>query len=108
MSTASSTSKFSTLKKLVPTTQRDAMRTFFDRRVPPSQDVLAIGPDGHPQEERKVSWREWAGDKMRSRGMSGSDAAVEKVTLFPGWAARRYHDPGTEGIEGEYAELWLR
>ncbi|KAL5531746.1 hypothetical protein ACEPAG_4623 [Sanghuangporus baumii] len=107
--TSSSSSKLATLKNLVPATQRDAVRAFFDRRIPvatpfpassSSRDAQSLGvdpPSGYPQ-DRKMSWREWAGDKLRGRGPSVSDA-VEKVQLFPGWAARRYHDPDMEGKE---------
>ena len=102
MNTSGSSSKFSTLKNLVPAAQRDAMRTFFDRRVPSTQDAHSLGANGRPQDERKMSWREWAGDKIRGRGMNGGDA-VEKVSLFPGWATRRYHDPEMEGKEGKHA-----
>ena len=99
---SSSSSRLSALKTLVPATQRDAMRAFFDRRVPPSnprQCAQNLVVPGSPQ-DRKMSWREWAGDKIRGRGSNVSDA-VERISLFPGWAARRYHNPNQEGKEGE-------
>ncbi|KAH8832858.1 hypothetical protein DL96DRAFT_1583663 [Flagelloscypha sp. PMI_526] len=39
-------------------------------------------------------WREWAGDKLSSvRGGGNSNALnEERIALFPGWAARRYHN----------------
>ncbi|KAL5513260.1 hypothetical protein ACEPAH_3658 [Sanghuangporus vaninii] len=107
--TSSSSSKLASLKNLVPATQRDAVRAFFDRRIPvattslassSSRDAQSLGVDTPPgySQDRKMSWREWAGDKLRGRGANVSDA-VEKVQLFPGWAARRYHDPDMEGKE---------
>ncbi|KDQ50737.1 hypothetical protein JAAARDRAFT_211560 [Jaapia argillacea MUCL 33604] len=42
--------------------------------------------DGGP---RKQSWGQWANEKIRRSG--GSDRlAVEKISLFPGWATRRF------------------
>lgn len=89
-----SSSRLATLKGLVPPTQRDVMRSFFDRRV------SAEGMNGNV-EERKQSWREWAGDKIRKRATgSGSKDAVERISLFPGWASRRYHDESKMKQEG--------
>ncbi|KAF8220192.1 hypothetical protein L208DRAFT_1008618, partial [Tricholoma matsutake] len=38
------------------------------------------------------SWKEWAGQKIKlGRGQSGYQASdTERITLFPGWATRRY------------------
>jgi len=44
------------------------------------------------------SWREWAGQKIKlRRGQTEEEAFVrEKLTLFPGWATRRYdHSTGS-------------
>lgn len=53
-----------------------------------------------PQEERQ-NWREWAGQKVKLRRKGNGDVGLvntEIVSLFPGWAARRYpSDTGTEG-----------
>ncbi|EJD07644.1 uncharacterized protein FOMMEDRAFT_164569 [Fomitiporia mediterranea MF3/22] len=92
-----SSTRLTTLRSLVPPAQRDAMRAFFDRRAPASPDARSLTPLGQAQ-DRKISWREWAGDKLRGR-VSNSNDSVEKVSLFPGWAARRYHDPDMEGKE---------
>lgn len=50
----------------------------------------------------RQSWTQWAGDKLRRSGQpEGNNAnVVEKVSLFPGWAARRLHNssPG-EGAQ---------
>ncbi|KAF5362410.1 hypothetical protein D9756_002666 [Leucocoprinus leucothites] len=40
-------------------------------------------------EERRQSWRTWATQKIRGKNQPGS-SANEVLTLFPGWAARRY------------------
>ncbi|KAI5121638.1 hypothetical protein M0805_001166 [Coniferiporia weirii] len=89
---SSSQRHIATLKSLVPPTQRDALRSFFDRRAPVSPDPTASTPT-----DSKQSWRQWAGDKIRRHGTgSGSSSAVEKVSLFPGWAARAYHSAEKE------------
>lgn len=91
-----SSSRLATLKSLVPPAQRDAVRAFFDRRV------TAEGTSGIA-EERKQSWKEWAGDKIRKRGTgSGSKDAVERISLFPGWAHRRYHGEKSKMQGGEW------
>jgi len=43
----------------------------------------------------RQSWTQWAGDKLRRSGQpEGNNVnVVEKVSLFPGWAARRLHNP---------------
>ena len=55
---------------------------------PPSSGV-------DPGPATKQSWTQWAGDKLRRSGQAQGDNAnvVEKVLLFPGWAARRLHTP---------------
>lgn len=104
-SSSSSASRIASLKSLVPSQQRDAIRSFFDRRVPvdTSQSTSSSrglqAPDGSTQ-DRKVSWREWAGGKIRGRNTNSSDG-VEKVSLFPGWASRSYHNAEAQPKEGE-------
>jgi len=56
-------------------------------------DPATLGADSGPG--TRQSWTQWAGDKLR-RGSQpeGNNAnVVEKVSLFPGWAARRLHKP---------------
>ncbi|KAF8235481.1 hypothetical protein L208DRAFT_1376490 [Tricholoma matsutake] len=51
---------------------------------------------------RTQSWKEWAGQKIKlGRGQSDYQASeTERITLFPGWAARRYVDgKETSGID---------
>ena len=39
-------------------------------------------------------WREWAGQRLGAiRNPNNASVSTERVALFPGWAARRYHDP---------------
>lgn len=63
-----------------------------------------------PQEDRQ-NWREWAGQKVfpRRRGNGeGSLPSTEIVSLFPGWAARRYAaDTGTEAIRPFEVEAFI-
>ncbi|KAF9024747.1 hypothetical protein BDZ89DRAFT_1068855 [Hymenopellis radicata] len=44
---------------------------------------LAAGTEG------RQTWKEWAGEKINSR-RGQSAPAIEKVAVFPGWAARKY------------------
>lgn len=74
-------------------------------------------PTNSRQVEERQGWRSWAGEKAKKLGNYGlyggwrgaganepSDS-VEQVTLFPGWAARRYRNaiPGDEGGRSKYA-----
>lgn len=45
--------------------------------------------------ESKQGWREWAGNKLKYvRGSDNSTLDIERIALFPGWCARRYHSKG--------------
>ncbi|THH10364.1 hypothetical protein EW145_g1392 [Phellinidium pouzarii] len=92
---SSSSSRLSTLKGLVPPAKRDALRTLFRASTP--ADGQRTYP---PTNDHKQSWRQWANDKIRRSGTgSGSKDAIERVSLFPGWAARTYHGGEREGKE---------
>jgi hypothetical protein len=56
-------------------------------------DPVRPGPDAGPA--TRQSWTQWAGDMLKRGNQSQGDNAnvVEKVALFPGWAARRLHRP---------------
>lgn len=49
----------------------------------------------------RQAWSQWAGQKLRSLGQNdeGSPNGIEKLALFPGWAARKYRtvDVTSEG-----------
>lgn len=75
---------------------------------PPSQrgsgDSSGHGTD--PGSGTRQSWTQWAGEKLRRAGQVQGDNgnAVEMVSLFPGWAARRLHTPSPgEGTWPSYA-----
>ena len=54
---------------------------------------------------RRQTWKQWAGQKI-ARGGAAEDAAgasAEKVILFPGWAARRYHALPQDAQQGACA-----
>jgi hypothetical protein len=55
-----------------------------------------------PNETQALSWKEWAGQKIKLRrgAGGGEDLGMEKVTLFPGWATRRYGDVAGHGMSG--------
>jgi len=52
-------------------------------------------PGIDPGSATRQSWRQWAGEKLRRNGQAQGNNAnvVERVSLFPGWAARRLHKP---------------
>ena len=54
-------------------------------------------PDGQPiNTYLKQSWGQWAGQKIRDLRQPNEEAAssaVEKLSLFPGWAVRKYQKP---------------
>ena len=56
-------------------------------------DPAGVGPDSGSG--TRQSWTQWAGDKLRRSGQPQGNNVnfVEKVSLFPGWAARRLHSP---------------
>ncbi|TCD71779.1 hypothetical protein EIP91_003122 [Steccherinum ochraceum] len=52
----------------------------------------------------KQSWGQWAGQKIRDIRQPNDEAlanTVEKLSLFPGWAARRYRKPSQQDVENE-------
>lgn len=61
-----------------------------------SQDVTPV--------EGRQGWRAWAGSKIRSRGGGPSDPGIESLSLFPGWAARKY-GAGGSGVDGVFCRL---
>ncbi len=69
-------------------------RTLFEGRK-----ALQPNDPGYAESSStKQSWREWAGDKLRRRGSYNSNVtSVEKLSLFPGWATRKYDTEKTEG-----------
>lgn len=82
-----------------------------DFRTPcPSPGLLQPEPEPEPGESsdttKQQSWSQWVGRKLARRGDSydstGSNG-VDMITLFPGWATRRYQKAGGSagaGVEG--------
>lgn len=70
-----------------------ALRVFRTRWIDPLVGTSQAQSGNGISPSDKKSWRQWAGDKWRSRN-SDQLASVEHVHLFPGWAARRYGDSG--------------
>jgi len=94
-SLSSASSRLSSFKGYL--SQRD-----FKRAIPEMlQHPPGRGEDG-PQ-----SWKEWAGEKIkstRSQSYDLSNPGSETITisLFPGWAVRRYRKVGSKEPEGLY------
>ena len=49
-------------------------------------------------ETQARSWKEWVGEKLKlgRKTGDGKHLVAEKITLFPGWAAKRYDDDDDE------------
>ncbi|KAI0695337.1 hypothetical protein C8T65DRAFT_665431 [Cerioporus squamosus] len=52
------------------------------------------------QNSERQSWRQWAGQKLRRGSQSEYDTSGDRLSLFPGWATRRYREP-PRGPEGD-------
>lgn len=47
-------------------------------------------PSSSSLPSNKLSWTQWAGQRLRRNGQF-DDGTNDRIFLFPGWAARRYH-----------------
>lgn len=58
--------------------------------------------EGSPSQ--KQSWGQWVGEKVAAKIGQGSDPnlGTDEITLFPGWAARRYAQPAAGDIGSEW------
>ncbi|KAI0357995.1 hypothetical protein OH77DRAFT_1421254 [Trametes cingulata] len=56
-------------------------------------------PQGSDAASKKQSWSQWAGQKLRRGSQSEYDVSGDRLSLFPGWATRRYREPRGEGEE---------
>ncbi|EPQ56666.1 hypothetical protein GLOTRDRAFT_138333 [Gloeophyllum trabeum ATCC 11539] len=62
----------------------------------PGRRDLRPGENGYVDGEgKKQSWRQWAGEKIKGRG--GNVVTAERISLFPGWATRRYREGDSYG-----------
>ncbi|RPD64162.1 hypothetical protein L227DRAFT_571731 [Lentinus tigrinus ALCF2SS1-6] len=53
---------------------------------------------GAEQNYKKQSWSQWAGQKLRRGSQNEYDTSGDRLSLFPGWATRRYREP-PKGLE---------
>lgn len=79
--------------------QRDPRKVgYTDRNLNAPLDSNSSQPPGP---SFRQAWSQWAGQKLRSLGQNdeGSPNGIEKLALFPGWAARKYRtvDVTSEG-----------
>ncbi|KAF9649212.1 hypothetical protein BDM02DRAFT_1948477 [Thelephora ganbajun] len=76
---------------------------------PPTSPSVSFQPGGgdpsspgaDPGYATRQSWTQWAGEKLWRNGQAQSNNAnvVEKLSLFPGWAARRIHTPSPGEVD---------
>ncbi|EIW59809.1 uncharacterized protein TRAVEDRAFT_71743 [Trametes versicolor FP-101664 SS1] len=71
--------------------QRELKQSYPSWRGTPPQDS-----DATP---KKQSWGQWAGQKLRRGSQSEYDVSGDRITIFPGWATRRYREPQRDGQE---------
>ncbi|KAI0675668.1 hypothetical protein C8Q78DRAFT_340765 [Trametes maxima] len=71
--------------------QRELKQPYPSWRGPPSQEA-------EPAQKRQT-WSQWAGQKLRRGSQSEYDVSGDRLSLFPGWATRRYREPPSEGQE---------
>ena len=85
--------------------QRDPRKVgYTDRNLnAPPLDSNSSQPPGP---SFRQAWSQWAGQKLRSLGQNdeGSPNGIEKLALFPGWAARKYRTVDVTS-EGKFSKL---
>ncbi len=74
--------------------QRELKQSYPSWRGTPPQDS-----DATP---KKQSWGQWAGQKLRRGSQSEYDVSGDRITIFPGWATRRYREPQRDGQDGVF------
>lgn len=75
------------------------------RQLSPASPCRVDGGPSNPGNDlgsaTKQTWTQWAGEKLKRNNQSqGDNTNVETVLLFPGWAARRLHQPSSGGGTG--------
>ena len=63
-----------------------------------------VGTETGSEYEARPSWGQWAGQKLR-QVQGETTPSVESISLFPGWATRRFHEaPDTRiSLAGEWS-----
>ncbi|TFK51999.1 hypothetical protein OE88DRAFT_1658744 [Heliocybe sulcata] len=90
----------SALSKLSNARPADLKNTLRARRD------LRPGENGYGDEEaKKQSWKQWAGEKWRGRG--GEGITTERISLFPGWATRRYREVNAQSYHEFDVEVFV-
>ncbi|KAI0369116.1 hypothetical protein BV20DRAFT_997309 [Pilatotrama ljubarskyi] len=71
--------------------QRELKQAYpLSRGAPPQSSEAA---------SKKQSWSQWAGQKLRRGSQNEYDVSGDRLSLFPGWATRRYREPRKDGQE---------
>ena len=89
----------SSLRSLASAASR-SIKSYVASRDPRRPTLVARDTGG--EYETKQSWSQWAGQKLR-QVQGEATPSVESLSLFPGWATRRFHEtPDTKiSLEGK-------
>ncbi|KAH9893538.1 hypothetical protein C8Q73DRAFT_697378 [Cubamyces lactineus] len=75
--------------------QRELKQSYPASRGPaPPQAAESSSSSGS---QKKQSWSQWAGQKLRRGSQGEYDVSGDRLLLFPGWATRRYREPRRDG-----------
>jgi hypothetical protein len=84
------------------TSKISSFKGYLAQKDPRSSPRFRVGEsvtEGHASSRQ--TWSQWAGSKLKLniQGQDSNNFAVERLSLFPGWAARRLHNPVAD-VEG--------
>ncbi|KAF9499558.1 hypothetical protein BDN71DRAFT_1441689 [Pleurotus eryngii] len=91
-------------RSLVAESSRRSISSLRNLKVAAKQSLERLdsaGVGARSIQDGRQSWRDWAGEKIRSRRFRGSEkdsGPDERISLFPGWAAKRYRDIGDQNL----------
>ncbi|TRM65408.1 hypothetical protein BD626DRAFT_454209 [Schizophyllum amplum] len=74
-----------------------ALRTLAQQNISrtPSQQQV----QGTESNAQRQTWKQWAGQKLRGQPGDNFRPDLERISLFPGWAVRRYAKPDSDAFE---------
>ncbi|KAI0331653.1 hypothetical protein GY45DRAFT_1322007 [Cubamyces sp. BRFM 1775] len=78
--------------------QRDLKQAYPPwRGATPPQVSESSSSSSSSGAQKKQSWSQWAGQKLRRGSQGEYDVSGDRLLLFPGWATRRYREPRRDG-----------